>query len=131
MSISQLDDLCIEKSPILKEDVGEILYFRAHGRNAANWWNPPETWMRSDYCCSPEEIEEFARELKRLTQERSDLDKAFVFFNNHAGAQAVVNAIMLSHEMGIPIKGVPVQNLVRAFPQISGIVPPPTQESLF
>lgn len=59
------------------------------------------------------------------------MNKAFVFFNNHAGAQAVVNAIMLSHEMGIPIKGVPVQNLVRAFPQISGIVPPSTQESLF
>lgn len=113
------------------EPIGEILYFRAHGRNAANWWNPPETWMRYDYCYSPEEIEEFARELKRLTQERPDLNKAFVFFNNHAGAQAAVNAIMLSHEMGIPIKGVPVQNLVRAFPQISGIVPPPTQESLF
>ena len=113
------------------EPVGEILYFRAHGRNWQNWWNPREAWMRYDYCYSHEEVQQFAGELKRLTKERPDLVKALVFFNNHAKGQAVVNAIMLRHEMGIPIKSRPSQKLLTTFPQISGIVPKPAQEGLF
>ncbi len=111
--------------------VGEILYLRAHGRNEENWWSPPEAWMRYDYCYSIEEIQQFARELKGVIQERPDLNKAFVFFNNHARGQGAVNAIMLSHEMGIAIKGAPTETLLRTFPQISEMVPKPTQESLF
>jgi len=30
--------------------MGEIFYFRAHGRNAKLWWNPKESWERYDYC---------------------------------------------------------------------------------
>ena len=115
-----------------REPVGEILYFRAHGRNAANWWNPPETWMRYDYLYSREEIQEFARKLKSITAKNSGrLKKGYVFFNNHARGQAVVNAFMLSHEMGIPIKGRPSESLIKNFPQISAIVPKPAQERLF
>lgn len=113
------------------EPVGEILYFRAHGRNAANWWNPPETWMRYDYTYSQEEIQGLAQELKRATREKGDLSKAFVFFNNHARGQAVANAIMLSHEMGIPMKSAPLGALTSTFPQVAGIVPKPTQGRLF
>lgn len=112
------------------EPVGELLYFRAHGRNAQNWWHPSESWMRYDYCYKPEEIKQFAMELTRATQ-RANLKKAFVSFNNHARGQAVANAIMLSHEMGIPIRGRPFQGLVRTFPQISGLVPAPVRETLF
>ncbi|MFQ5542549.1 MAG: DUF72 domain-containing protein [Candidatus Binatia bacterium] len=113
------------------EPVGEVLYFRAHGRNKENWWNPAEPWMRYDYCYSPEEIQQFARELKRLTKERPDLKKVFVFFNNHARGQGAVNAIMLCHEMGIPIKSAPMDALTKSFPQISDIVPTPAQRSRF
>ena len=87
--------------------------------------------MRYDYCYSIEEIQQFARELKGVIQERPDLNKAFVFFNNHARGQGAVNAIMLSYEMGIAIKGAPNETLLRTFPQISEMVPQPTQESLF
>ena len=90
------------------ERTGEILYFRAHGRNAANWWNPPEPWMRYDYCYSREEIRQLATELKRVMGQGGDLGKVFVFFNNHARGQAVTNAMMLNHELGIPVKGSPV-----------------------
>jgi uncharacterized protein YecE (DUF72 family) len=51
------------------------------------------------------------------------LGKSFVFFNNHARGQAVVNAIMLSHEMGTPVKSRPIDQLVTQFPQIAGLVP--------
>ncbi len=113
------------------EPSGDILYFRAHGRNAGDWWNPRETWMRYDYCYSIGEIQQFARDLTNVTENRPDLRKAFVFFNNHARGQGAVNAIMFSHELGIPIKGAPSEAFVKAFPQISGMVPKPAQESLF
>ena len=34
------------------EAIGEIFYFRAHGRNAKAWWNPKESWERYDYLYS-------------------------------------------------------------------------------
>ncbi|NIO10418.1 MAG: DUF72 domain-containing protein [Deltaproteobacteria bacterium] len=112
------------------ESAGEILYFRAHGRNSKNWWNPAETWMRYDYCYTLEEIREFAKELRRVIGERPDLQKSFVFFNNHAKGQAAVNAIMLNHEMGFPIKATPIDNLLRSFPQLSRTVLRPAQGRL-
>jgi len=113
------------------EPLGDILYFRAHGRNASNWWSPPEAWMRYDYCYSRGEVQELATELKRIIAQKPDLAKAFVFFNNHARGQAVVNAIMLSHEMGLPIRAHSLHALVEAFPQLSGIVSAPAQQGLF
>lgn len=114
------------------EPVGDIFYFRLHGRNYAKWWEHGETWERYDYLYSPDEIGGLARELKSMVRQHGErLRKAFVFFNNHARGQAVVNAIMLSHEMGIPIKGVPSENFVKAYPQIAGVVPKPERESLF
>jgi hypothetical protein len=32
------------------EPMGEIFYFRAHGRNAKAWWNPKESWKQYHYC---------------------------------------------------------------------------------
>jgi uncharacterized protein YecE (DUF72 family) len=113
------------------EPLGDVLYFRAHGRNAANWWNPPEAWMRYDYCYSHAEVRELASALKGIVTQKPGLHKAFLFFNNHARGQAVVNAIMLSYEMGIPTTAGSLHALVEAFPQLSSIVSTPTQQSLF
>ena len=38
------------------ETIGEIFYFRAHGRNAKAWWRPTESWERYDYLYSRQEI---------------------------------------------------------------------------
>ena len=116
------------------EPVGEILYFRAHGRNAANWWNHKDSWERYDYCYSWDEIKEIARKLKGATSGRPGLGKALVFFNNHARGQAAANAFMLQHELGIPINASPIEALTSAFPQISDIVleaVPPAQKRFF
>jgi uncharacterized protein YecE (DUF72 family) len=107
------------------ETVGQILYFRAHGRNIAKWWNHKESWERYDYCYSWDEIKEMAQKLKTAAGSRPDLGKALVFFNNHARGQAATNAFMLQHELGIPIKASPVEALTRAFPQISEMIPKP------
>ena len=79
--------------------IGDIFYFRAHGRNAKAWWNPKESWERYDYLYSRAEIKKHA---ERITTAASTpgVKKAFGFYNNHARANAAVNAIMLSQELG-------------------------------
>lgn len=114
------------------EPVGDIFYLRLHGRNWKKWWTHEQAWERYDYLYSQEEITDLAGDLKSMRRTHGErLRKAFVFFNNHARGQAAVNGFMLSHEMGILIKGRPSEELLKAFPQISGMVPKPSQESLF
>lgn len=111
---------------------GPIFYFRLHGRNRERWWTHGEPWERYDYFYSTQEIEGIAQRLKSMTRARSqDVRKAFVFFNNHARGQAVVNAIMLGHGLGVPVKARPIGELLRKFPQISELVPGPSGGTLF
>lgn len=113
------------------EPVGDIFYLRLHGRNRQKWWQHEEAWERYDYLYSPDEIGGLAQELKSMVDQRGErLRRAFVFFNNHAKGQAVVNAIMLSHEMGIPIKARPIAEMLETYPQVTGMVPDAAQRTL-
>ncbi len=112
------------------EAVGNIFYFRAHGRNFAKWWEHGEAWERYDYLYSQEEIRFFGDKVREILQKFPG-SKVYVFFNNHARGQAAANAIMLKHEMRIPIKTAPMSALARAFPELSGILPAATEQSLF
>lgn len=100
------------------EPVGGMLYFRAHGRNAQKWWNHKESWERYDYCYSRDEIKKMADRIKDATA-KPGTQRAFIFFNNHARANAAVNAIMLSQELQIPLKAMPSEALVAKFPQLA------------
>ncbi|MGH7827325.1 MAG: DUF72 domain-containing protein [Candidatus Binatia bacterium] len=100
------------------EPMGGMLYFRAHGRNAQKWWNHKESWERYDYCYSRAEIKEMAEQIKSATEKRGT-QKAFLFFNNHARANAAANAIMLSQELEISLKAMPSEALVAKFPQLA------------
>jgi uncharacterized protein YecE (DUF72 family) len=97
--------------------IGEIFYFRAHGRNAKAWWNPKEPWERYDYFYSRDEIKKLGERIKTATAV-SGLKKAFVFFNNHANANAPTNAIMLSQELGVRLKSMPPESMLGKFPQL-------------
>jgi uncharacterized protein YecE (DUF72 family) len=99
------------------EPMGEIFYFRAHGRNAKAWWNPKESWERYDYCYSRDEIKKMAERIKTAAS-TPGTKKAFAFFNNHARANAAANAIMLSQELGLRLRGMPHEGMVAKFPQI-------------
>ena len=99
------------------EPIGEIFYFRAHGRNAKAWWNPKESWERYDYCYSRDEIKKMADRIKAATS-TPGTKKAFAFFNNHARANAAANAIMLSQELGLRLRGMPHEGMVAKFSQI-------------
>jgi uncharacterized protein YecE (DUF72 family) len=100
------------------EVIGEIFYFRAHGRNAKEWWNPKESWERYDYLYSREEIKQHAEWIKTAAS-MPGVKKAFAFYNNHARANAPANAIMLSQEMGVRLKAMPPEGMVTKFPELA------------
>lgn len=97
--------------------IGDIFYFRAHGRNAKAWWNPKETWERYDYLYSRAEIKQHAEKIKTAVS-TPGVKKAFAFYNNHARANAAANAIMLSQELGVRLQGMPPEAMVAKFPEL-------------
>ncbi len=68
-------------------DPGPV-YIRFHGRNRENWWTGTNV-SRYDYLYAPQELEEFADELRPLAASSSTL---LIAFNNHHRGQAVQNA---------------------------------------
>jgi uncharacterized protein YecE (DUF72 family) len=100
------------------EPIGDIFYFRAHGRNAKAWWNPKESWERYDYLYSREEIKKHAERVKAAVSAQ-EVKKAFAFYNNHARANAAANAIMLSQELGARLKAMPPEAMLTNFPQLA------------
>jgi uncharacterized protein YecE (DUF72 family) len=107
--------------------IGEIFYFRAHGRNAKAWWRPRESWERYDYCYSRDEIKKIAERIKGATS-TPGIKKGFAFFNNHARANASANAIMLSQELGLRLKAMPSEAMLAKFPQIVNVESSSTQQ---
>jgi uncharacterized protein YecE (DUF72 family) len=99
------------------EAIGDIFYFRAHGRNAKAWWNPKESWQRYDYLYSREEVRRHAEKIKTAAGQ-SGIKKAFAFYNNHARANAAANAIMLSQELDVRLNAMPPEAMVTKFPEL-------------
>jgi uncharacterized protein YecE (DUF72 family) len=99
------------------QPIGDIFYFRAHGRNAKAWWNPKESWQRYDYLYSRAEIREHAERIKSVA--RTPVKKVFAFYNNHARANAAANAIMLSQELGVRLKAMPSEGMLVRFPELA------------
>jgi uncharacterized protein YecE (DUF72 family) len=97
------------------ESVGDIFYFRAHGRNAKAWWNPKESWERYDYLYSRDEVKKHAERVKTAAS-TPGVTKAFAFYNNHSRANAPANAIMLAQELGVRLKGMPPEAMITKFP---------------
>jgi len=73
---------------IATSDIG---YIRFHGRNKKDWYGT-DSRTRYDYLYSEDELKEWVPKIQTLAD---NTKKMFVFFNNHAKAQAVNNADML------------------------------------
>lgn len=99
------------------ESTGDIFYFRAHGRNAQNWWHANEPWERYDYLYSRDEIKQHAATIKAASS-APNVKKAFAIYNNHARANAAANAIMLAQELEVRLKGMPAEGMINAFPDL-------------
>lgn len=76
------------------EPLGEMLYLRFHGRNAAKWWKHDRAEERYDYLYTEAELRPFADRIRGILG-GGPLRRAFIFFNNHARGQAVQNAQMM------------------------------------
>jgi uncharacterized protein YecE (DUF72 family) len=94
-----------------------MLYIRFHGRQAEKWWHHEHRNERYDYLYSTEEIRTHAGRLQTAASTQG-IEKAYVFFNNHPGAKAVVNAAMLRTELGIPLQEPLPDSLVSAYPSV-------------
>ena len=77
--------------PPLSINTSTLGYLRFHGRNKKNWYGT-DSKARYDYLYSESELKEWVPNIMDLAHRT---EKVFVFFNNHAKAQAVTNAKML------------------------------------
>jgi uncharacterized protein YecE (DUF72 family) len=89
--------VCVDEPPLpalippVVIDTSDHGYIRFHGRNKANWYGT-DSKRRYDYLYSEDELKEW---IPRILGLANKTKKTFVFFNNHAKAQAVNNARML------------------------------------
>ena len=103
------------------EPAGSTLYVRFHGRNKAKWWTHDEAWERYDYLYKAQELLPFAEEFQRLITEGL-VKRLYIYFNNHAKAQAVANALMLKYQLGLPIEAEVPASLLDTYPDLSDLV---------
>jgi len=85
--------------------VGDMAYFRFHGRNAEMWWKG-DVETRYQYLYSPDEICELAGKVKSAT---SSSKITFAFFNNHWKAYAPRNAVDIMKTLQLPFKDLPIR----------------------
>ena len=94
-------------------------YMRLHGRNAAQWWKHDKSEDRYNYLYSADELKpvsETADAARRLVK------KFYLYFNNHFASKAVVNAVMIKHQLGEPVPGVYPKEFVDRYPETASIV---------
>jgi uncharacterized protein YecE (DUF72 family) len=93
-------------------------YFRFHGRNAKEWFNPETNRdLRYNYLYSTQELEPWVKKIKQVVETCSSV---FVVLNNHFRGQAAVNALELKSLLqGRPVR-VP-QSLRKAYPRLETV----------
>lgn len=84
--------------PPMTKYTSKLGYIRFHGRNSKNWYGTDST-KRYDYLYSEDELNEW---LPRIKEVAAHVEKLYIFFNNHAKAQAPENARMLINLLSRP-----------------------------
>ena len=105
----------------IRQDVASTgsgkIYLRFHGRQFAKWWRHEHRNERYDYLYTREELQPYVVRLQSIL-ENKDIQRAYIFFNNHPGAKAVANAVMMRVELGIPVKTELPKALRETYPEI-------------
>jgi uncharacterized protein YecE (DUF72 family) len=100
-------------------NISGFYYMRLHGRNADQWWKHDKSEDRYNYLYSADELKPFsdtADAARRLVK------KFYLYFNNHFASKAVVNAVMIKHQLGEPVHGVYPSEFVKRYPETAPIV---------
>jgi uncharacterized protein YecE (DUF72 family) len=96
---------------------GRFLYLRLHGRKFEKWWRHEHRNERYDYLYKPEELQPYAVRLKSVLANK-DIQRAYIFFNNHPGAKAVANAVMMRAQLDVPVETDLPEKFVETFPEV-------------
>jgi uncharacterized protein YecE (DUF72 family) len=96
---------------------GTFLYLRLHGRKFEKWWRHDHRNERYDYLYSREELEPYAVRLGSIVESPA-IQRAYIFFNNHPGAKAVANAVMMRALLDIPVAEELPAKLVQTYPAV-------------
>lgn len=99
------------------EVTSENVFVRFHGRNKEKWWQHDQPWERYDYFYSNQELLPFSEHIQRLMKE-SKAKNIYVYFNNHAHAQAVASALMLADQLGMPLLEPLPSGMCHAYPDL-------------
>ena len=111
---------CVIDEPKFRTSVGEVPltselgYFRFHGRNAKEWWSGDRE-TRYNYLYSPRELRTLTAEVRGVAERTTD---SYVFYNNHYGAKAVVNALQMRMELHQPIPNQLPEPLIEHYPEL-------------
>jgi uncharacterized protein YecE (DUF72 family) len=100
-------------------NVTGFYYMRLHGRNAAKWWRHDHRDERYDYLYSPDELKPFAGiadAARRLVR------RMYLYMNNHFASKAVANAVILKHQLHVPVTGEYPPEFVARYPEVRGLV---------
>jgi uncharacterized protein YecE (DUF72 family) len=116
-SIAQ--SLVPEPGALSPRDPSPLAYFRFHGRNAAQWWDHAHRDDRYNYLYSAAQLEPYAAAARDLSRRER---KVLMYFNNHFSAKAVANASVLKHDLGQIIPAHYTGAMLRAYPELEGIV---------
>ncbi len=102
----QIDEPKFKTSVAVEVPVtADMVYFRFHGRNAADWWTG-DSETRYRYLYSAEEIDELAARVKTAGEGARML---FAFFNNHWQGYAPRNATDLKKSLQLPFQEIQMQ----------------------
>ena len=105
------------RQDIVSGGLGRI-YLRFHGRQFAKWWSHEHRNERYDYLYSREELAPYVVRLKSILEDK-DIQRAYIFFNNHPGAKAVANAVMMRAELEVPVKAQLPDKFLEVYPEVS------------
>ena len=95
---------------------GSSLYLRLHGRKFDKWWRHEHRNERYDYLYTSEELQPYVVRLKSVLESK-EIQRAYIFFNNHPGAKAVANAVMMRAQLDIPVKAELPETLIAKYPE--------------
>lgn len=111
---------CMIDEPKFRSSVGEVpltsnlAYFRFHGRNAKEWWTGDRE-TRYNYLYSPQETDALADEAREVVDR---VEESYLFYNNHFGAKAVVNALQMRLKFGQQLAVPPPKTLLKEYPTL-------------
>ena len=100
-------------------NIAGFYYMRLHGRNAAQWWKHDRSEDRYNYLYSADELKSFSHTADAA---RRLVKKFYLYFNNHFASKAVVNAVMIKHQLGEPIGGTYPKAFVERYPETASLV---------